>query len=87
MAKFVCVCGTEIRTSGDIPNENEWKLFSDVEFDQYSGQVDVEKLYLAGTIAFRCPVSDHLWIYWDGFDKTPQLYEPIPGGEGGRQAP
>ncbi|WP_164478511.1 hypothetical protein [Mycolicibacterium stellerae] len=81
------MCGTEIRTSGDIPNENEWKLFSDVEFDQYSGQVDVEKLYLAGTIAFRCPVSDHLWIYWDGFDKTPQLYEPIPGGEGGRQAP
>jgi hypothetical protein len=86
MAKFVCVCGTEIHTSGDIPNENEWKLFSDVEFDRYSGQVDVEKLYLAGTIAFRCPVSDHLWIYWDGFDKTPQVYEPIPGGERGRQA-
>ncbi len=81
MAKFVCLCGTIIRTSGNIPNENEWKLISDVEFDKYSGQVDVEKLYLAGTIAFRCPVSDHLWIYWDGFDNAPQLYEPIPGGE------
>ena len=44
MAKFVCLCGTIIRTSGNIPNENEWKLISDVEFDKYSGQVDVEKL-------------------------------------------
>jgi hypothetical protein len=83
MAKFVCVCGTIIRTSGDVPNRNEWKLLSDVDFDRYSGRVDVEELYLAGTIAFRCPVSDHLWIYWDGFDKAPQLYEPISDGKRG----
>lgn len=87
MAKFVCVCGTVIRTSGNIPNENEWKLLSDVDFDKYSGLVDAEELYRAGTIAFRCPISGHLWIYWDGFDKTPQLYEPIPGGERGRPSP
>jgi hypothetical protein len=69
MAKFACVCGTVISTSGNIPNENEWKLLSDVEFDKYSGQIDVEVLYQSATIAFRCPVSDHLWIFWDGFDK------------------
>jgi hypothetical protein len=86
MATFVCICGTVICTSEDIPNENELKLLSDVDFDKYNGQVDVEELYLAATVAFRCPVSAHLWIYWDGFDKTPQLYEPIPGGERGRQA-
>ena len=56
-------------------------MLSDTDFDNYSGRVDVEELYLAATIAFRCPVSGHLWIYWDGFDKSPQLYEPIPGGE------
>lgn len=53
MAKFVCICGMVIRTSEDIPNENELKLLSDVDFDKYNGQVDVEELYLAATIAFR----------------------------------
>jgi hypothetical protein len=47
-----------IRTSGNIPNENEWKLLSDVNLDKYTGQVDVEELYFAGTIAFRCLASN-----------------------------
>ena len=81
MAKFVCVCGTTITTSGEIPNRTQWNLISDVDFDSYSGEVNAEDVYRAATIAFRCPVSDHLWIYWDGFDKAPQLYQPIPGGE------
>jgi hypothetical protein len=27
---------------------------------------------------YRCPQSDHLWIYWHGFDKDPTLYTPTP---------
>jgi hypothetical protein len=53
MAKFVCICGTVIRTSEDIPNENALKLLSDVDFDKYNGQVDVEELYLAPTVLIR----------------------------------
>ena len=78
MAKFLCVCGTVIRTSGNIPNENQWQLMSDVDFDSFQGMVDVEAIYLACTVVFRCPVSDHLWIYWNGFDQPPQLYAPTP---------
>ncbi|MEA2435263.1 MAG: hypothetical protein QOG54_2720 [Actinomycetota bacterium] len=25
---------------------------------------------------YRCPVSDHLWVFWDGFDVPPKLYSP-----------
>lgn len=78
MAKFLCVCGMTIRTSGSIPNPNEWRALSDVDFDAFSGAIDAEDLYLRTTIMYRCPQSDHLWIYWDGFDNSPTLYSPTP---------
>lgn len=74
MAKFECVCGEIIRTSGDIPNPIEWHLISDTRFDSFEGLVDAEDVYKATTIMFRCPASDHLWVYWDGFDEPPSLY-------------
>lgn len=76
MAKFVCVCGYVIRTSGSIPNPNEWRCLSDQDFDAFTGLVDAEDIYMQSTIMFRCPESDHLWIYWDGFDQAPSLYAP-----------
>jgi hypothetical protein len=77
MATFRCVCGTVISTSGGIPNANEWRLLSDTDLDSYQGTVDVEDLYRHMTIAYRCPTSGHLWLFWDGFENDPQVYEPI----------
>ena len=44
MARFACVCGQVIVTSGSIPNPLEWRSLSDEEFDAYSGLVEVEDL-------------------------------------------
>ncbi len=76
MAKFKCVCGAIIQTSGAIPNSNEWRMISDVDFNAFTGLIQSEDIYQAATIMYRCPVSDHLWIYWQGFDKPPSLYAP-----------
>ena len=78
MAKLVCVCGHVISTSGLIPNPDEWRCISDVDFDVFTGQVNAEDIYLQSTIMYRCPVSQHLWIYWKGFDQPPTLYAPTP---------
>lgn len=86
MAKFACVCGETISTSGELPNPNEWCVLSDTDFDRFQGLVQAEDVYRAATIMYRCPVSDHLWIYWDGFDSPPSLYGtqalPEPAREG-----
>lgn len=76
MVKFLCVCGYPIRTSGDIPHTYQWSLLSDVDFDRCSGTVDAGVLYEQATLMFRCPQSDHLWIYWRGPGHPPSLYSP-----------
>lgn len=83
MAKFKCVCGETIVTSGLIPNPDEWRLLSDVDFESFQGLVQAEDVYQAATIMYRCPVSGHLWIYWHGFDQPPSLYAPQPSASGG----
>jgi hypothetical protein len=82
MAKFRCVCGHIISTSGDMPNHDEWLLLSDVEFDNLGGAVEVEDLYRQLRHAYKCPTSDHLWIFWNGLDAAPSLYSPEPLPEG-----
>ena len=78
MAKFRCVCGESISTSGSIPNPLEWELISDTDFDAFTGLVQAEDIYQAATMMFRCPKSDHLWIFWRGIDQPPTLYSPQP---------
>jgi hypothetical protein len=81
VAKFLCICGASLSTSGPIPHPYEWELISDVEFDGLRGEVDdIEALYLRMRSMLRCPVSGHLWVFWDGFDSAPTVYEPLPGG-------
>lgn len=75
MAKFRCVCGHIIHTSGEIPHPYQWNLLSDVAFDGADAH-DIDALYMQATIMFRCPNSGHLWIYWDGLDRAPYLYTP-----------
>ncbi|MEU9887485.1 hypothetical protein [Sphaerisporangium sp. NPDC051011] len=76
MSKFHCVCGNLIRISGLIPNPDEWKIISDIDFDHFEGLVDAENVYASSTSMFRCRNCGCLWVYWDGFDNPPQLYTP-----------
>jgi hypothetical protein len=82
MAKFLCVCGHRISTSGDIPNPDQWQCLSDVDFEAFQGTVNAEELYMQTTLMYRCPVSDHLWFFWKGIDEPPVLYAPTPLPEG-----
>ncbi|ROO59300.1 hypothetical protein EDC02_1096 [Micromonospora sp. Llam0] len=76
MAKFLCICGTIIQTSGPIPNELEWKIISDLEFDRFEGLVDAEEVYVASRPVFKCHTCGRLWIFWRGVDEPPQCYKP-----------
>lgn len=60
-----------------MPNKLEWLCMSDVAFDEYGGRFDVENRYMQMVSFYRCPVSDHLWFFWDGFDAPPVLYERV----------
>ena len=64
MAKFSCVCGHVITTSGPIPNLDEWRAISDIDFDTLCGAIDVEELYRSMRTLYRCPASDHLWVFF-----------------------
>jgi hypothetical protein len=76
MAKFRCACDHIVRTSGEIPNPNEWKILSDTDFDRFSGLVDAEEVYLACQSMFRCSNCGRLWVYWNGFEQEPTCYQP-----------
>lgn len=78
MARFRCVCDYSISTSNGIPNPNEWHCLSDTDFQAFTELVNSEDIYMQSTIMYRCPNSGHPWIFWDGFDRAPALYDPIP---------
>jgi len=82
MAKFLCVCGHAISTSGFIPNPDQWQCLSDSAFETFTGRVNAEDLYLQATIMFQCPESGHLWFFWNGIDAPASLYSPtkLPQG-------
>jgi hypothetical protein len=81
MAKFLCLCGEVVTTSGPMPNPLEWLLISDESYDRVRGSKDVESLYESMAHAFRCPTSGHLFVYWDGMDQEATIYQP--SGKGG----
>jgi hypothetical protein len=78
VAKFLCACGDQIRTSGDIPHPYEWLLLADrdVPDGAWAGTVGFKQMYERATHAFKCPTCGRLWVYWDGFDADPQRYDP-----------
>jgi hypothetical protein len=78
VAKFRCVCGEIISTSGEIPNPAEWHALSDAEFGEFVGSIDAEDIYRRTKIFYRCPKSDHVWAFWDGMARPPHLYTPTP---------
>ena len=76
MAKWLCACGTTIRSSGGIPNPSQWMLISDQDFDAFTGLVQAEDVYTNMTVAFRCPTCDRLHIFWQGMSEDPVVYAP-----------
>lgn len=78
MAKFKCVCGTELRIGGLIPNPIQWNLIADdaISTQMWDDDVEFGEIYSSMTMMFRCPVSDHLWVFWDGIEAPPGLYSP-----------
>lgn len=75
MARFLCVCGEVIHTSGEIPNDQELFILRDREIpDEGLGWPGIAA---AATSAFECPRSGHLWVFWKGFGEDPQGYAPL----------
>lgn len=73
MPTLKCTCGNLI-DYGLIPCPEEWLLISDVEYDQFVGQIDSEKLYLSTKSLLLCPACERVWIYWGGFEHRPTEY-------------
>lgn len=78
MGKFLCNCGSIVRTSGPVPNPGALKILSDELFDEFTGQVDSEVIYRAATPAFACPSCRRLWIFAEGMSGEPSSYLPEP---------
>jgi hypothetical protein len=74
LAKFLCVCGHSLSTSGLVPNPDEYHCLSDSDFEAFTGLVNAEDIYGQSTVMYRCPASGHLWIFWKGLDEPPTLY-------------
>jgi hypothetical protein len=78
VAKFICTCGSPVRTSGAIPNPNEWHLLADEDFDP-----DLPGMELLGCaiLAWRCPACGRLWLE-DGrvkdSNRRETLWEYVP---------
>ncbi|MBN1121590.1 MAG: hypothetical protein JXJ17_10960 [Anaerolineae bacterium] len=75
MPKFGCSCGEILNLSG-IPAANQWLCISDVDYDNFTGKIDAEKLYLSFVPMLRCPKCDTLWFFWNGFGEPAKAYDP-----------
>ena len=75
MPSIMCNCGESLRY-GEIPNPNEWLVISDVDYDDYCGDINSEALFREMKHFLKCPGCDRLWIYWDGFGSKPRSYLP-----------
>ena len=79
MAKWLCPCGNQLRSSGEIPNPQEWRIIADAELDDalWSDQPGPSA---AGFLdqaryVYRCEQCDRLHIYWHGIgDLPPTIY-------------
>lgn len=75
MPKVSCKCGNVISLS-EIPNPNEYLIISDNEFDSYPDLINHDGLYQNMKHILECNACKRLLIYWNGFNKTPQIYLP-----------
>jgi len=74
MPKIKCKCG-DIIGLGEIPCPHQYNIISDKEYDKFQGLIDAEELYLSMKIIIKCNKCLRLYIYWNGFDNPPEVYE------------
>lgn len=73
MPKLVCKCNNIINLN-DIPSPNQLLIIEDVEYDKYSGTIDSEELFREMTLVVRCNKCKRLYIFEDGFNAEPIIY-------------
>lgn len=73
MPNIKCMCNERI-SYGSIPCADEWLMISDVEYDNFSDNVDAEVLYNAMTHTLKCPNCQRLLVFWNGFRNPPTFY-------------
>ena len=74
MPGIKCKCGNTIDI-GRIPNPNELLLISDMEYDNFSGQINSEELYLKFKSMLSCDCCKRLLYFKNGFDNNPEYYK------------
>ncbi len=74
MPAILCKCGNRL-SLGEIPNPNEWLMISDIEYDEFQGEIDTEKLYMKFKPLIICPYCERLIYFWNGFNDSPIFYK------------
>lgn len=74
MPSILCLCNQKISYS-EIPSKYEWLFMSDIEFDNFTGNVDAEEVYSKMKHFLRCSSCHRLYIFWKGFNNPPEIYE------------
>lgn len=74
MSKIICKCGNVIGL-GEIPSQNQSLIISDLKFDYFQGNVDVEEIYKEMKIVVHCNKCERLHVFWDGFNFIPTIYK------------
>lgn len=75
MPSVECVCGYRIGY-GTIPCDDEYLFIADTSYDEFSGEVDAEKLYAAMRSFLKCPECGRLWVFWKGYGVPATEYVP-----------
>jgi len=84
MAKWVCPCGNTIRSSGAIPNPQEWHIVSDVNVDAVASAAPlpdddaIVTFHRLTHLVYRCERCDRLHIFWNPDQWPPSIYAPEP---------
>lgn len=73
MPALNCKCGQRLNY-GEIPCPDEWLFISDKAFDAFSDATDAEEIYRAMSSFLKCPRCGRLWVFWDGYESTPQEF-------------
>jgi hypothetical protein len=80
---WLCPCGNQIRSSGAIPNPQEWHFLSDADLSELFGEdehalgITPEDVLGRSQFAYRCDQCGRLHVFWDGIGEwPPAIYMP-----------
>jgi len=74
MPKIRCLCG-EVIGLGEIPCPYEYMFISDEDYDKFDDPIDSVNLYLKMTKLIKCPACGRIYIYWNGFNEEPEVFQ------------